>query len=131
MRKAPTAQPASLRSAGRTTSVKVTMLLTGLPGSPNTSSRLVPPPLAATSSVAKVSGFPGFMRTCPRQQVQTVSAWGVALPKRTLAFGTTQHACRTGPLCTGTTLPKCTVPRRSSTGLMKSLSPMDTPPGQQ
>lgn len=132
-RKARTAQPASLRSAGRTTSVKVTMLLTGLPGSPNTSRRLVPLPPDATSSVAKVSGFPGFMRTCPRQQAPRRQRKGVAMPKRTLRTesGTMPYACRRGPLCPYITLPKCTVPRRSSTGLMKSLSPMDTPPGQR
>ncbi len=58
-----TFQPASLRRHGRTTSAKVTRLLTGLPGKPNTSRRLLPPGPAPWSIVANVSGLPGFMST--------------------------------------------------------------------
>ena len=41
-----TCQPAILRRAGSTTRLKVTMLLTGFPGSPKTSMRLLPLQLA-------------------------------------------------------------------------------------
>ena len=39
----------------------MTMLLTGLPGSPNTTIAL---PLLEAGMVAKVKGFPGFIFTC-------------------------------------------------------------------
>lgn len=60
------------RRAGSTTRLKVTMLLTGLPGSPNTTSCPLLDRLAAASIVANVSGLPGFMRTF-------MQAWGVIM----------------------------------------------------
>lgn len=68
-----TAQPDMARRAGRTTRLKVTMLLTGLPGSPNTTNPLPELPGAAPS-VANVSGLPGFIFTCSRKTSRTLSA---------------------------------------------------------
>mmetsp|Transcript_8163 Transcript_8163/g.19956 ORF Transcript_8163/g.19956 Transcript_8163/m.19956 type:complete len:232 (+) Transcript_8163:232-927(+) len=50
---------------GCTTKWKVTMLLTGLPGSPNTTRRGFPS-LSGVSMVAHVSGLPGFISTRPK-----------------------------------------------------------------
>lgn len=58
-------QPASWRIAGTATRLKVTALLTGLPGSPKTSICLVSiEPRTRASRVAKVKGLPGFISTC-------------------------------------------------------------------
>mmetsp|Transcript_30274 Transcript_30274/g.77731 ORF Transcript_30274/g.77731 Transcript_30274/m.77731 type:complete len:210 (-) Transcript_30274:1015-1644(-) len=58
------AQPDIFRMVGTQTRWKVTRLLTGLPGRPNTSIRRADAP-SPISTVAKVSGLPGFILTRP------------------------------------------------------------------
>lgn len=127
-----TFQPESLRRAGRTTRLKVTMLLTGFPGSPNTIIWRFPfPSLPSISRVAKVRGFPGFILTYSiGQRIER----GVAEDKfHNGMFAALWECCWSNQAKESfkgdsLTLPKWTVPFLSKIGFTKSLSPIETPP---
>lgn len=73
-----TRHPDNFLRAGRTTRLKVTMLLTGLPGKPN-AIILRGEGLPSTSRVAKVRGFPGFIFTCIRYDLQRHPPFKIAM----------------------------------------------------